>query len=127
MTELTNSLRAHWAALCIRRFMELTKCGLEDSLGDLLANLMHWSQHNNFDFDAALDRARFHYEAELVAEGAANFPEDVAGDLHDALSGVMKLISGLSGVNSVVDEEILKSPEVSRALVVIDKAARAAS
>jgi hypothetical protein len=127
MTELTNSLRAHWAALCLRRFMELTGCDLEDALGDLLANLMHWSKQNDFDFDIALDRGRFHFEAELVEEGEADSPEDIAGELYEALAGVLTLLSGLSDVNCVVDEEILKSPEIGRARVTISKAERASS
>ena len=31
-------------------------------------DLMHYSDRNNFDFDAALDRARWHYEAETAGE-----------------------------------------------------------
>jgi hypothetical protein len=33
---------------------------------------MHWSDRNNFDFEAALNRARMHYQAETtVVEGGA--------------------------------------------------------
>ena len=38
--------------------MHETGTDLEDSLGDLLCDLMHWSDRNQFDFDLALDRAR---------------------------------------------------------------------
>ena len=37
---------------------------LEDSLGDLLCDILHWCDRNNFDFDHALDRARGHYKEE---------------------------------------------------------------
>ena len=50
------------------KFIEVTATDEEDALGDLLLDLMHWSDRNNYDFDAALDRARFHYEAETTPE-----------------------------------------------------------
>jgi len=127
MTEPTNSLRAHWAALCLRRFMELTGCDLDDALGDLLANLMHWTGQNDLDFDIALDRARLHYETELMEESIADSPEDVAGELYCALSGILELISSLGGVNSVVDDEILGSAQVGRARAALNTAERLAS
>jgi hypothetical protein len=73
-TSPTNALRAHWAALCIGQFIDLTNCDREDSLGDLLANLMHWARFYNFDFDAALERGRAHFDAELVDEQWDNDP-----------------------------------------------------
>jgi hypothetical protein len=63
-----NDARAYWASIAIAKFVELTGTDAEDSLGDLLADLMHWSDRNNYDFDAALSRARGHYEAETVGE-----------------------------------------------------------
>ena len=42
----------------------------EEALGDLLTDLMHWSDRSGFDFDAALERARTHYEAETAGEEA---------------------------------------------------------
>jgi hypothetical protein len=47
--------------------MKETGTDQEAALGDLLADLMHWTDRNGQDFDAALDRARGHYEAETVA------------------------------------------------------------
>jgi hypothetical protein len=64
--ENQNDDRATWAATALRAFRKATGTDEEDALGDLLADLMHWSDRNNFDFDAALDRARMHYEAETA-------------------------------------------------------------
>jgi len=74
----TNSSRAAWAALCLKKFVALTGCDHEDSLGDLLAELMHWSVVHNFDFDLALDRARGHFKAELAEDGEASACEEVS-------------------------------------------------
>ena len=49
-----NVDRAEWAAAALRQFQCTTGCDYEDSLGDLLCDLMHWSDRNNFDFEAAL-------------------------------------------------------------------------
>jgi hypothetical protein len=82
---ITNLDRANWADKAILAFREQTGCDLDDSLGDLLCDLMHWADARNFDFDAALDRARQHYEAECDEESsAANLPPAVQ-DLIDAL------------------------------------------
>jgi hypothetical protein len=70
-TDVTNERRALWAHAAIHVFTELTGCDREDALGDLLCDLMHWAGQNNFDFPAALDRARGHYEAELAEMEAA--------------------------------------------------------
>ena len=59
-----NNDRAEWAASALRHFQCVAGTDYEDALGDLLAGLMHWSDRNNFDFEAALFRARGHYEAE---------------------------------------------------------------
>jgi hypothetical protein len=62
--EKRNGDRAEWAAAALRQFQCATGCDYEDSLGDLLCDLMHWSERKNFDFEAALYRACGHYEAE---------------------------------------------------------------
>jgi hypothetical protein len=64
--ENMNGDRAQWAAAALRKFQRATGCDYEDSLGDLLSDLMHWTDRNNFDFEAALCRARGHYEAETA-------------------------------------------------------------
>jgi len=63
-----NDRRAQLAGAALSTFMKETGTDQEDALGDFLADLMHWADRNNYDFDAALDRARFHYEAETVGE-----------------------------------------------------------
>jgi hypothetical protein len=63
-----NDSRATWAGAALSAFMGQTGTDQEDALADLLADLMHWADRNNYDFDAALDRARYHYEAETVGE-----------------------------------------------------------
>ena len=66
--EKMNGDGAEWAAAALRQFQRATGCDYEDSLGDLLSDLMHWSDRNNFDFEAALCRARGHYEAETAGD-----------------------------------------------------------
>jgi hypothetical protein len=66
-----NEDRSSWAGAALTTFMHVTGTDEEDALGDLLADLMHWSDRNDDDFDAALDRARGHYEVETVGEEAA--------------------------------------------------------
>jgi hypothetical protein len=59
-----NATRASWANIAIRAFQAATGTADESVLGDLLANVMHWCDRNQQDFDIALERARWHYEAE---------------------------------------------------------------
>ena len=63
-----NENRATWAGSAIARFMLVTGTDQEDALSDLLADLHHWADRNNYDFAAALDRARGHYSAETLGE-----------------------------------------------------------
>jgi len=63
-----NDSRARWAGEAVSVFMKETGTDEEDALGDLLADLKHWADRNNYDFDAALDRARLHYKAETFGE-----------------------------------------------------------
>jgi hypothetical protein len=65
--EKTNTSRAAWAGAALRHFRCITGADHEDALGDLLCDLMHWSDRNNYDFDLALSRAHGHYEAETSA------------------------------------------------------------
>ena len=67
---ITNFERARWAATALAAFRQKTRCDHEDSLGDLLCDLMHWADAHNFDFEAALFRAESHYREER-AEAAA--------------------------------------------------------
>ena len=68
--ENMNDDRARWAQAALRAFRKATGADAEEALGDLLTDLMHWSDRNNFDFDAAMDRARMHYDAETASEEA---------------------------------------------------------
>jgi hypothetical protein len=65
-----NDRRAAWAAVALRAFRLVTGTDDEDALGDLLCDLMHWSDRNDYDFEAALSRARWHYEAETMPDPA---------------------------------------------------------
>lgn len=67
-----NDHRSQWADIAVRAFQMATGADDEDSLGDLLTDLMHWSDRNGFDFQAAFDRALSHY-----AEETANEAEDL--------------------------------------------------
>jgi hypothetical protein len=49
------------AAAALQHFQYITGCDYEDSLGDLLRDLMHWGDRNNFDFECALFRAQHQY------------------------------------------------------------------
>ncbi len=66
--ENMNDHRAAWAAAALHEFRRITGTDDEAALGDLLCDLMHWSDRNDCDFDAALSRARMHYEAETTPE-----------------------------------------------------------
>ena len=63
-----NQQQVGWAQAAIAAFRQQTGTDLEDALGDLLCDLMHWSAQNNFDFQAALDRARGQYEVEIIED-----------------------------------------------------------
>lgn len=58
---ISSAARAESALLTYRK---ATQCDFEDSLVDLLTDLMHWARFSRFDFDLALDRARMNYDAE---------------------------------------------------------------
>src|SRR5438874_664600 len=57
-----NNSRAQWAATALSAFMDETGTDEEDALADLLADLMHWADRSSSAFNAALERARMHYE-----------------------------------------------------------------
>lgn len=60
-----NDKRAAWGGEAIVRFIKTTGTDLEDSLCDLLCDLMHWADRTEeVDFEADLERARYHYDAE---------------------------------------------------------------
>ena len=63
-----NDSRAEWAEAALSAFMRETGTDQEDALVDLLADLLHWADRNSHNFNAALERAREHYEAETAGE-----------------------------------------------------------
>lgn len=63
-----NDERTSWAERAINTFIEATGTDREDALPDLLANLMHWADREGTDFNANLETARMHYEAETRGE-----------------------------------------------------------
>lgn len=68
--EQMSNKRASRAARAVTAFQDVTGTDDEDVLCDLLADLMHWADRNDYDFDAALTRGRDHYEAETTGECA---------------------------------------------------------
>jgi len=63
-----NAKRSGWAENAIERFEGDTGTDREDSVSDLLGDLMHWCDRNDTDFDNELRRARAHYAAETDEE-----------------------------------------------------------
>ena len=63
-----NDKRAAWAGAALATFITQTGTDEENAVGDLLGDLMHWCDRNNYDFEAALARARWHYKAETAGE-----------------------------------------------------------
>jgi hypothetical protein len=63
-----NDSRARWAEIAVAAFIHATGTDREDALPELLCDLMHWCDRNEYDFEIALDRARWHYEAETAKE-----------------------------------------------------------
>lgn len=63
-----NDDRASWAGQAVKAFQNATGTDDEDALSDLLADLRHWADRQNYDFEAALLRAQDHYEAETAAD-----------------------------------------------------------
>lgn len=61
-----NNDRSHWAEIAVRAFQVATGTDDEDALSDLLTDLMHWSDRNGFDFQAACKRALSHYSEETA-------------------------------------------------------------
>jgi hypothetical protein len=60
-----NNDRAEWAGATVRHYQCSTGTDYEDVLGDLLCDLRHWCDRNNFDFEAAAFRGEGHYLAEI--------------------------------------------------------------
>ena len=63
-----NGSRAAWAQRAIQAFESETSCDREDSLCDLLCDLMHFAAQGQFDFDRELSRAQGHFDVEKTGE-----------------------------------------------------------
>jgi hypothetical protein len=64
--EEQNDDRAEWAETALEAFMAVCKTDESDAVADLLANLRHYCDRNDLDFDAELSRANMNYEAETA-------------------------------------------------------------
>ena len=69
--EPTNRDRATWARNALESFRRETHCDYEDSLSDILCDLMHFAGLYGFDFEAALIRARRHHQTEIYESRSA--------------------------------------------------------
>ena len=67
--ECMNGKRSMWAAQALCAFRNATGTDLEDALCDLMADLMHWADRHDVDFDHELQRGFDHYEAETTGCG----------------------------------------------------------
>jgi hypothetical protein len=70
MSAPTNAERASWADEALQAFIARTNCDCEDSLADLLCDLMHWADQAGLSFTRELGRARYHYAAEITEAAA---------------------------------------------------------
>jgi hypothetical protein len=61
-----NEKRTVWAEQAIATFRDATGTDREDAVTDLLADLMHWCDRNDTEFDRALRLGRMHYETETA-------------------------------------------------------------
>ena len=65
-----NDKWAETAKDCLDLFMKQTGCDPENALADLLANLAHWCDRNDTEFEVELRRAAMHYGEETDGRGA---------------------------------------------------------
>ena len=68
----TNEDRANWADSAICAFAldvgQDPEFEIEEIIGDLLADLMHYCNQKGLNFDELLSRGRDHYECEMAEE-----------------------------------------------------------
>ena len=64
--EERNQFRAHMACRALEPYSDEDP-DPESNLRDLLADILHWCERNNIDFEAGLTMARIHHEAESTA------------------------------------------------------------
>ena len=56
-SSLSRALCAQRADKALLAYVNTAHCGVEEGLGDLLRDLMHWSKVAHLDFHRALNRA----------------------------------------------------------------------
>ena len=61
-----NDRRSVRANTALEAYIEATGTDHDDALTDLIADLLHWCDRNQFDFDACLEQARRHYAGETA-------------------------------------------------------------
>lgn len=64
-----NDDRATWAAAALAAFIGETGTDEDDALSDLLADLRHWADRKGKYWDAEVNRAMGHYDAETTEGG----------------------------------------------------------
>ena len=65
-----NNKWAEVAQAYLDLFMKQTGCEPENALADLLANLAHWCDRNDTEFETERRRAAMHYGEETDGRGA---------------------------------------------------------
>lgn len=65
---MNNQKRAANAAKAITTYKKEAGTDMESVLSDLLCDLIHWADVENYDFHAALERAKVHYKTEVIEE-----------------------------------------------------------
>jgi hypothetical protein len=74
MSDVTNTDRATWAHAALCAFAEETgqlndlTHDPESVVGDLIADLRHWTDVDDLDWSAIIRRADMHYESETMLE-----------------------------------------------------------
>jgi NTP pyrophosphatase (non-canonical NTP hydrolase) len=78
MNDPNNDDRAVWAFRAVQEFRNVcqgspldSEEGIEEAIGDLIADLLHLARQNNIDPALMLDRGRMHFEAEEAEEKEA--------------------------------------------------------
>lgn len=62
-----NPQRIAQARAAINAYRTLSGSEYDDTLTDLMADLMHWADEAGFCFDLAVECARLHFDAEVVS------------------------------------------------------------
>ena len=70
-----NAARAAWAYAAVEAFRDVCRgspldCedGMQEAIGDLLANIMHLARQEGLDPEAMINTGRMHFEAEEAEE-----------------------------------------------------------